>query len=141
MEIDESVASAHMALELVRSRYDDNSGVSFFEKLADCLGNQGLYVGPEISRSGAYECSALTVGIVQEGRDLGFSGKHPNNFPQLPLYWLVKHLNERGISLLSGQYIITGSYCGVIDVDVGIKTSVSYMGFGSYDVTFIATLG
>ncbi|WP_413701074.1 hypothetical protein ACLKMH_04870 [Psychromonas sp. KJ10-10] len=53
-EIDDAVKVRHMALELMQSRYNDQPDITFYEKLADGLVNQGLYIGPELDKEVAY---------------------------------------------------------------------------------------
>ena len=65
-------------------------------------------------------------------------GEHPCDLPQNPLYWLVNHLSERGISLQAGQAIITGSYYGVVKMALDVPLKLEYGGLGRFDVTFIA---
>ena len=53
-------------------------------------------------------------------------GKHPHQFPQRPLFWLVNFLSQRGIDMKAGQVVITGSYAGVMEVQPNIKFSLQY---------------
>lgn len=135
-QIDEAVGSVHMGLELIQSRFADDSQPSFYEKLADCLSNQGQYIGPEIDKALAYAAAAFTVRVTQPDLMQEFSGKHPNHLPQNPLYWLFNYMCSRGVSFKAGQLFTTGSYCGVVDVAFDQSTTIRYEGIGAYEVEF-----
>ena len=132
-EIDNAIASAHMALELLQRRYaaSANDELIFADRQADCLLNQGIFVGPEITKAQAYDAGEIKISIDQAKYD----GKHPNLSAQTPVYWLINFMRERGVSFKKGQTIITGSYAGAIEVPVK-NTEITYEGFGQYQVTF-----
>lgn len=139
-EIDAAVSTCHLALELLQVRYAENADLSFYDKLADCLVNQGIFVGPEITQQQAYLASEMTINMTQMSAQslpetMSFAGKHPNQLPQQPLYWLINFMRERGVSFYQGETIITGSYAGAIMLNIG-QTTIEYQGFGKYDVLF-----
>jgi 2-keto-4-pentenoate hydratase len=136
-KIDRAVKSCHMALELIQDRFSEKSEISFCEKLADCLANQGLFIGPEIDKCDAYSASKFNITIDQNEKNQFFNGQHPNQLPQKPLYWLINFMTKRGISFTAGQAIITGSYAGVVEVEFNHSTTIEYNGLGKYQVTFI----
>ncbi|WP_019615967.1 hypothetical protein [Psychromonas ossibalaenae] len=137
-QIDEAVASCHMALELMQDRFAENSAVTFYEKLADCLVNQGLFIGPQIEKSQAYAASEISIKVTQAGKTQTFSGRHPNQLPQEPLYWLINFMTKRGVCFKAGQAIITGSYAGIVEVEFDRCTEIEYAGLGKYTVEFKA---
>lgn len=132
-EIDDAIASAHMALELLQRRYAPSDDLIFADRQADCLLNQGIFVGPEITKEQAYDAAEIKLSID----DKSYDGKHPNLSAQAPIYWFVNFISKRGISLEKGQTIITGSYAGAIEVPIK-STEITYEGFGKYVVEFKA---
>jgi 2-keto-4-pentenoate hydratase len=136
VEIDKAVKSCHMALELMQDRFSGQSEVSFYEKLADCLVNQGLFIGPEINKSDVYLANEFMITFNQGADKQCFSGRHPNQLPQKPLHWLINYMTVRGVSFTAGQAIITGSYAGVVDVEFNCLTEIEYEGLGKYPITF-----
>jgi len=134
-EIDQAIASSHMALELLQRRYaaTANDELIFADRQADCLLNQGIFVGPEITKEQAYNAGEIKLSID----DKEYDGKHPNQSAHTPVYWLINFMRERGVSFEKGQTIITGSYAGAIEVPIK-KTDIIYQGFGQYQVTFKA---
>ncbi|WP_295898693.1 hydratase [uncultured Vibrio sp.] len=135
-QINEAIGSCHMALELMQSRFADDSGAEFFEKLADGLVNQGLFIGPEIDRDAAFTASTIDITVTQDDQAQQFAGKHPNTMPPTPIYWLINAMTRRGIEFKAGEAIITGSYCGIVEVEFDKLTTINYEGIGEYQVTF-----
>lgn len=136
-DIDEAVKSCHMALELMQNRYIDQPDITFYEKLADGLVNQGLYIGPEIDKEAAYAASEISITFNQESGKQSFQGKHPNMSPPKPLHWFINYMTKRGISFSAGQAFITGSFAGIVEVEMNQATEIEYQGLGKYSVTFI----
>jgi 2-keto-4-pentenoate hydratase len=137
-QINEAIGSCHMALELMQSRFADDSDAEFYERLADGLVNQGMFVGPEIDREKAIAAANVNITVSQDTEVQTFEGKHPNLAPLSPVHWLVNFLTRRGISLKAGEAMITGSFCGIVEVEFNKLTSISYEGIGKYQVTFNA---
>ena len=125
-----------MALELIQSSFADDSGAEFYEVFANRLANQGLFLGPEIEKDKAFAAAKVEVAITQAGKVQAFSGTHPNALAQNPVYWLIDTMTKRGVSFEAGEAIITGSYCGVVELDFDELTTVAYDGIGEYQVTF-----
>ncbi|MBU2871768.1 hydratase [Colwellia sp. E2M01] len=140
-EINDAIGSCHMALELMQSRFTEDCTAGFEERLADCLLNQGLYIGPEIDRDLAFAASRIQLSFKQteangEVTEQNLDGVHPNPLPQLPVYWAVNFMSKRGTTFKKGEAFTTGSYKGIVEVDFDKKTEISYAGIGSYTVTF-----
>ena len=136
-QINDAIGACHMALELMQARFADDSGAEFYEILADCLVNQGLFIGPQIEREKAFAAAKMTITVSQDRQVHTFAGEHPNSLPQNPVYWLINTMTRRGIDFRAGEAIITGSYCGVVEVAFDKPTTISYDGIGQYQVTFI----
>ncbi|MDG1733182.1 MAG: hydratase [Thalassotalea sp.] len=138
VEIDDAIDSAHMALELMQDRFVSDCGVDYYERLADCLVNQGIYLGPEINLEQAYKAANFNISFTQGDNVQKFAGKHPNQSPIKPLYWLINYMRKRGVSFKAGQAIITASYAGIVEVDFEKVTEIEYENLGKYTVTFNA---
>ncbi|WP_320822852.1 fumarylacetoacetate hydrolase family protein [Reinekea sp.] len=137
-EVDAALGSCHMALELVQHRYAAEAEAGFLDQLADGLLNQGLFLGPKIDRAAAFQCTAMAIRLQWSGRTQSLAGVHPNQLPQLPLYWLVNYLSQSGVGLSAGQVIITGTYAGLIDVPLASPFELHYEGLGQCSLTIEA---
>lgn len=140
-EINDAIGSCHMALELIQSRFADDSDALFPERLADGLVNQGLFIGPEIDITAAFSASKVQLSVKQteaSGKvsEQNFEGVHPNPLPQLPVYWAINFMTKRGTTFKKGEALITGSYAGVVEVDFDKNININYAGMGCYDVIF-----
>lgn len=135
-EIRSAIRHCHLALELMQFRFDQK--IDFYTKLADCLVNQGLYLGPIIDTEKALQASQFQIDVNQSLQPQSFLGKHPNQLPQQPLFWLVNHLTARGLTLKAGQAVITGSYAGIVEVEPNQPTQIRYDGLGQFETTFEA---
>jgi 2-keto-4-pentenoate hydratase len=135
-EIIDAIGSAHMALELIQSRYADDADQSFFESLADCMVNQGVYIGAQIDKATAIEVSGVQIKVTQGDDVRVLDGKHPNPRAIDGLVWLVNYMGKRGVGLKAGAAIITGSFKGIVNMAFDIETTIAYEGLGEYAVTF-----
>jgi 2-keto-4-pentenoate hydratase len=138
-EIDAAIGSAHLALELIDTRYADDAAPAFLDQLADGLFNQGLFIGPEVDLATALAAEHIDIQWLRsDGTTAALAGQHPAGKPANPLYWLVEWLRKHGDGLSAGQPIITGSYVGTFAVPVGEPISLGYRGLGDMRVTFSA---
>ncbi len=135
-EIIEAIGSTHMALELLQNRFSADAQQSYFEDLADCLTNFGLYIGPEIDKTTAINLKNVAIKIKQEHDTQVIEGTHPNNRAIDGLIWLVNYITKRGITIQSGTSIITGSFKGVINLKFDVETTIEYEKIGKYSLTF-----
>jgi 2-keto-4-pentenoate hydratase len=138
-EVDLAIAGTHVALELIDSRYDSGEDLSFADKLADGLVNQGLFLGPRVDDDTARLARAMPIEVRADGQAWqAFDGQHPDGEPRLPLYWLADYLRGHGQGLRAGQVVITGSYAGSFMVPVGAALSVRFGALGELAVRFAA---
>ena len=131
-DIRSAITRAHLALELIDSRYDLAQPVPYLQSLADGLVNQGLLLGPDVSPDAAFVCNAMQISLSVKGGKTVFAGAHPAGSPLMPLYWLVNYLGERGQATLPGQAIITGSFAGVIQVPVDTELEWQFGDLGDW---------
>ena len=127
-QIRAAIAETHLVLELIGSRYQNPDEVTFPEKLADCLNNQALLVGPLVTREAGDWMSGFPITIpgVFEGE-----GKHPDGHPFVALEWLAGQ-----VPLQAGQIITTGSFAGVIKAPLNQPLKVVFGDAGEIAVTF-----
>jgi 2-keto-4-pentenoate hydratase len=144
-EVKAAIGSVHLALELIHCRFQQPAACTFAEKLADCLENQGLLLGPAIDKAYALSARELSLTLVQQQETQSFRGKHPAGDPAAPLCWLAEFLRGRGQGLQAGQAVITGCYSDqVLEVALDQKLTLRYsssdnlLPLGQIDVEFHA---
>lgn len=131
-----AVAGVHMALELIKSRFDQPDQCEFPELLADGLFNQGLFLGPKVHGLPPPSMDLTFAAGDQPPRSI--NGAHPNQDPFGPIVWLANFLSERGLGLQAGQAVITGSYAGVLNAPFGQDITLDYGDLGSLSTKFEA---
>ncbi|HET8870972.1 MAG TPA: 2-keto-4-pentenoate hydratase [Aquabacterium sp.] len=133
------IAEVRLALELIDSRYDDGADLTFTDRLADGLVNQGLWLGPSIPWSEACKASRFEVqwGAVEQNA-VTLSGRHPNDDPLAPLLWLVNHFRQVGRQIRAGQAVITGSYAGSFPCPVGPELTFRLGAWPAFSLRFHA---
>ncbi len=133
-----AIRHAHLVVELIGARYSDPAAVSFPELLADCMSNQGLFVGPPIANAFAQELAGFPITVQSAARVLfARDGKHPDGHPLRPLVWLANYLAARGDHLRAGQIVTTGSYVGMIDAPLAEALTIRYGELGAVNLTLI----
>lgn len=136
-EVDAAIARTHLALELIDSRYSDAAALSFAENLADGLLNQGLFIGPEVDSAAARAAGVMPLRITCATCETSeLAGRHPNDDPRAPLYWLAEYLRSTGCGLQAGQAVITGSYAGCIELPLEQEIAIRYGELGTLSVHF-----
>ncbi len=137
-EIDAAIGATHLALELIQSRFNHDSGAGFFDQLADGLFNQGLFLGPKIKSIPGFDGREFLLQLTfSDGRVQSLSAVHPNQQPRAGLYWLVNFLSANNIALLAKQAVITGSYAGVLDLPFGEDIQYQYGDWGQFRLRFV----
>jgi 2-keto-4-pentenoate hydratase len=136
-----ALGDAHLALELLGSRYSNPAQVTFPELLADGLFNAGLVIGPKIELpEGATivdfpaEFVISLAGCNEE--TLRFEGRHPDRSILAPIVWLTNYLCDHGLGLQAGQAVITGSYAGVFELPIGRDLRIVFGRLGSLPIHF-----
>ena len=138
-EVEAAIARVHLALELIDSRYDDQAELTFADRLADGLVNQGLWLGPPVPWAQAQAARCFPVRWGAAGADaVELPGQHPNDDPLAPLHWLVEHLRTSGQGLQAGQVVITGSYAGTFPCPVDPALHFAYGDLGRFTLRFQA---
>lgn len=136
-EVDAAIGEAHMAIELIGTRFEDPSQCLFPAMLADGVSNQGQIIGPRVDLAGALVARTLQIQI--EGAAdavLSYNGQHPSGLPTEPLAWFANFLNAQGRGLVAGEKIITGTYAGVLEVPLNRHLRMAYAGLGEMTFRF-----
>lgn len=126
-EIRSAIAEPRLVLELLDTRYKEPGVVSWPEMMADCVQNQGLFVGPTFAGGLDAQLRKMVVTLRGSSGELStYDGHHGDSHPLNPLYWLANFLAGRGEGLRAGQIVTTGSYAGAIEVPIGQPLTVTY---------------
>jgi 2-keto-4-pentenoate hydratase len=137
-EIRDAIAEPRLVLEVLGTRYADPAAVSWPEMVADCVQNQGLFVGPTFARGLNAPLHDFPITIRTAADVLStHKGHHGDRHPLNPLYWLANFLAERGDGLRAGQVVTTGSYAGAIEVPMGETLAVTFGDLGTIAIELV----
>jgi 2-keto-4-pentenoate hydratase len=119
-EICGAIQEVRFCLELLGTRFANRGEAGFFEILADCYNNWGIFVGPTVPDALSLPLESLHAKITATNETIFDAVRaHPSGHPLKPLMWLVGYLNGRGEGLKAGQIVTTGSYAGIVDAPLG----------------------
>ncbi|MCB6182737.1 hypothetical protein LIN78_04105 [Leeia sp. TBRC 13508] len=135
-EIHAAIGDIRLAIEIIGYRVTDPSSLPFLHKLADGLSNLGLILGQSILAHKDNLPGTVVLTLREGDQTRTFDGKHPNQQPWLPLYWLVNHLTSTGRTIMAGQPIITGSFAGAIEVNPSVNCQLHYQDLGTIVVNW-----
>lgn len=135
-EIDAAIGGVHLAIEVVGCRYANPAEANGPELMADGLWHRALVVGPQIPYPPP---ASLTVTVDIEGQDLiHCQAKHVDADARRPLRWLAEFLRQQGMGLDAGQFVITGSLAGVIELPCGRPVALRYGDLGAVSLTLVS---
>ena len=113
-EILESISGFGASIEIVSSRVVGWRDAPKLLQLADLQNHGALIIGQMVPYRGDFSTLNPVVDLGIDGVPL-FSGvgQNPAGDPRRLLCWLVNHCSQKGLALLAGTVITTGSYTGV----------------------------
>jgi 2-keto-4-pentenoate hydratase len=112
-EIVDAIESAHVAVELCRSRFIDGPLAPALWLLADNQINHLLIIGPAISHWRDIEDNPPVTQLSINGDCVAVNAAgHPAESPRL-LAWLVRHVTDERGGLAAGSVVSTGSWTGL----------------------------
>lgn len=133
-EINAAIGSVRLAVEVLGCRYDDAAAASFPELLADGLWHQTLVLGPAVA--GLAQAPDFSLALtVQGATGRTLAARHPDGDPRRALHWLAEFLRGRGVGLLAGQAVITGSLAGAVELPFGHEAVLRYGALGELALT------
>tara|TARA_Y100001970_G_scaffold293332_1_gene439442 strand:+ start:2551 stop:3333 length:783 start_codon:yes stop_codon:yes gene_type:complete len=136
-EIYNSIDTILPAIELPDSRYKNWLNVSAPDLIADNAISGILVLGSPIkiplprNLSDAEVIIKVNDNIVSQG-----IGKNVLEDPWNVIFWLVEHLNERGLGLMAGDIITTGSTTDVIHCKPQDNVECDFGKYGSVSLYF-----
>jgi 2-keto-4-pentenoate hydratase len=109
-QILDCIASAHVVYELCQSRFADPDSLPQHIKLADCILNAGLVLGPKFDGWRTRDLKNIPGRLLVDGK-VHKEGKSVD--PIQAIQVLASAMAKRGKKLAKGQTVITGSLIGM----------------------------
>jgi len=131
-DIRAAIASTHLMLEIVESRYVDWRVVDKPSVLADFNSNGALVVGPALPEGAGGDYTGLTASVTFDGVEkASFTNGNPAKDLLRLVTWLANHCAARCGGLRSGDLVTTGSHTGMQFAVPGTKVTGSFSSLGS----------
>ena len=131
----EAIASVHVAIEVVDSRFADIGEVDALSLLADSNSHGALVVGRGVPLPAAFAVVNQVVELDTDGaRLVSARDANPAGDPFRLLAWLANHAAQRCGGLRRGQAITTGSWTGLRFVRPGARVAARFPGIGEVAV-------
>jgi 2-keto-4-pentenoate hydratase len=123
----DTVASAHVAMEVVDTRLADPEAAGPFWRLADSLLNGALVLGDAIKDWRGLDLGSLTARSQADGRLLAeATGRQPQGDIYAGLSWWIDHIG----GVQAGDIVTTGSWNGAPRVTPPALLRVEFLGLG-----------
>lgn len=137
-ELARAFDAAYPAIEVVETRLEDWSSSEPLAQLADLQSHGALLMGPAATVSiASIDLRSVEAHIaIGDGVNKRTTGGNPAGDIWRMLRWLIRHCAERGVPLLPGQIVTTGSCTGMIFAQAGASVRARLEGFGDVAVDF-----
>ena len=130
-----AVASVHVAIEFLDSRYVDRARMSAQAMLADNLSNGGFCFGAPMPLA-AVDFLTAKVSLTLDGTEAKAAvGGNAAGHPKRLLGWLANHAASRGRALKKGNIVTTGSHTGITIARLGSTARARFAGIGEAELT------
>ena len=136
-QVAEAVGACMAAIEIVDDRYADWRSLDTPTLIADDFFQAGIVLGAADADWRRLDLAALPGMMAINGEERGRGrGGDVLGHPLTALAWLANQLAVYGISLRSGQVVLTGSVVATQWVERGDQVRVDVEGLGAAEVVF-----
>lgn len=115
-DVRESVESMYGAIEVIDSRYEVGLKAGVPHNIADNGAHGAFVLGRKIENWDTIDRLSIPVKLLINGEEFsaGVSSNATGADPLESVVWLANDLSARGISLVEGEIITTGSCCAAV---------------------------
>ncbi|KFC71802.1 2-keto-4-pentenoate hydratase [Devosia sp. LC5] len=116
-DIKAALASIHIAIEVLATRYKDRKAAPQLAGIADLQSSGAVIVGPPVPASSLPEFGQQAMALFYDGTEIKTTAGNADTDNVLAaLVWLADHATARGLKLTAGTVVITGARIGPADV-------------------------
>jgi 2-keto-4-pentenoate hydratase len=135
-EMREAIASVHVALEILASRFPDRTKIPPLVAIADLQNSGGVVLGPAVRAAELPDFAQQQMSLQFDGKEVQSTASGPATDNMLAaLAWLANHASARGLPLKKGDLVITGSRLGPISF-AGEQVFATAEGLGTVSCAF-----
>ena len=133
-----AIRSAHLAIEILASRFVDRRALPPFSPIADLQSNAAVVLGPAAADWRAIDFANLRLSL-RHGSELVDLAQRNDGLPAtLPvLAWLANHAVARRAGLRAGDVVITGARLGPVALGAATEIIADCPGFSDVSVHFL----
>lgn len=131
-----AIGSAHPAIELLQSRFEDVDAVDPLSALSDSLSHYGLVVGPAIPDWTAIDLAQEGVRVIVDGQEIKRRVGNPAGDMIRLVVWLANEGARWAGGLAAGQVVTTGSWTAKDTVPAGATVRMAFDRCGSVEATY-----
>jgi 2-keto-4-pentenoate hydratase len=125
-----AVASVHVAIEFLDTRFADRAAMPPPALLADMQNNGGFCYGPA-NPVASVDFLTARASLLIDGQEVRSAvGGNPAGHPKRLLGWLANHAAARGRPLRRGMIVTTGSHTGITVAPLGSRMTARFQGLG-----------
>lgn len=135
-EVLHAVGSAHPAIELLQSRFQDVGAVDALSLLADSLSHYGLVWGAAIADWQTVDLVTEGVRVMVDGAEVKRGVGNPAGDMMRLLVWLANEGAVWAGGLKAGQFVTTGSWTGKDTVPAGGTVRMMFDHCGTVEATY-----
>ena len=135
-EVLAAIASAHPAIELLQSRFQDVNAVDPLSALADSLSHYGLVWGPAIEGWQSIDLVSEGVAVMVNGTEVKRAAGNPAGEMIRLVAWLANEGARWAGGLKAGQVVTTGSWTGKDTVPADGTVRVVFDHCGQVEATY-----
>ncbi|MGI4953319.1 MAG: 2-keto-4-pentenoate hydratase [Janthinobacterium lividum] len=135
-EVIAAIASAHPAIELLQSRFQDVGAVAPLSALADSLSHYGLVWGAPIDNWQAVDLTQESVAVLVNGEPVKRATGNPAGEMIRLVVWLANEGARWAGGLKAGQFVTTGSWTGKDIVPAGGTVRIEFARCGGVEATY-----
>jgi 2-keto-4-pentenoate hydratase len=125
-----AVASVHVAIEFLDTRFLNRTAMTPAALLADMQNNGGFCYGPANPRDSVDFLTARASLLIDGAEVRNAVGGNPAGHPKRLIGWLANHAAARGRPLRRGMIVTTGSHTGIVVAPLGARVTVRFDGLG-----------
>jgi 2-keto-4-pentenoate hydratase len=137
-EVVAAIASAHPAIEIMETAFDDPDRVDRFSVIGDLQMNGGFAHGPALPNWRGIDFAQETAAIIVDGAvRVEAKASNPAGTDLLRLVaWLANEGQSRTGGLSAGDWITTGSWTGKVLASPGSEVIARFSSFGDVRIYF-----
>jgi 2-keto-4-pentenoate hydratase len=123
-------------IEILESRLVEPQAGDALWKLADLQANGGVILGEPAPWS-KQDLGRVSLAINADGSQPPTDAAHPFGDPLDLFCWVVRHVSRHRGGLRRGDVVITGSYCGIINLESPQHFTATFPEYGAVSVNVV----